>query len=73
VRINNEEAAVSQNIAKDVIIGLFASHAIKSFCLMLDHIYGPMLPKLPFPDDFSEDDKHAFFSELSKFSVTMVG
>jgi len=72
VRINNEEASVSQNIAKDVIIGQFASHAIKSFCLMLDHIYGPMLPKMTFPDDFSEDDKHAFFSELSKFSMTMV-
>jgi len=72
VRINREEAAVSPNIAKDVIIGQFASHAIKSFCLMLDRIYGPLLPKLTFPADFSPDDKQAFFSELSKFSMTMV-
>jgi len=72
VRINPVELPVSRTPAGDLIVGQFGSHAIKSFGLMLMQIYGQMLPKMKFPGEFSEDDKRSFFSQLSKYSMTMV-
>ena len=72
VRINSVETAVSADIGNDVLIGQFGPHAIKSFKLMLEQVYGQLLRRTQFPSDFSLDDKRSFFSQLNKFSMTMV-
>jgi len=72
LRINPEDIPVSVDISNDVIMGQFGPHSIKSFSLILDQVYGKLLPGTKFPSEFSEDDRRGFFSQLSKFSMTMV-
>jgi dynein heavy chain len=71
LRTNAQNLAVSAEISQDIFYGQFGPHAIKSFHLILDEVYGPLLQKTKFPRGTAEDDEGVVLREVAKFSMTM--
>jgi hypothetical protein len=72
IRTIPKDKDVGVDISKDVLVAEFGSHVIRTFSHLLQNVYVPLLTAESVWGSCSHDDRRSFFSQLSRFSMTLV-